>query len=48
MTAEEYAKGTEGQMSIMERDLTWCDVFYRAAVEATKDKIVLITRYPIN
>lgn len=30
------------------RDLTWCDVFYMAAVEATKNMMILITRYPIE
>lgn len=30
------------------RDLTWCDIFYMCAVEATKDKMILITRYPIE
>ena len=48
MTEEEYAKHDPGQLPIMERDLTWCDVLYMAAVEATKDKHVLITRYPIK
>lgn len=48
MTAEEFAKSDIGKLPIMERDLTWCDVLYQAAVEATIDKHVLITRYPIN
>ena len=30
------------------RDLTWCDVFYMAAVEATRDKMITITRFPIE
>lgn len=30
------------------RTLTWCDIFYMAAVEATKDKCILITRYPME
>lgn len=30
------------------RPLTWTDVFYMAAVEATADKCILITRYPID
>lgn len=30
------------------RDLTWCDVFYMAAVEATRNKMCLITRFPIE
>ena len=33
---------------IANRRLTWCDVFYMAAVEATLDKQVLITRFPID
>ena len=33
---------------IFNRRLTWCDVFYMAAVEACKDKVILITRYPIE
>ena len=31
-----------------DRYLTWCDVFYMAAVEATQDKMIIITRYPIE
>ena len=30
------------------RDLTWCDVFFMAAVEATRNMMILITRYPIE
>ena len=30
------------------RYMTWCDVFYMATVEATKDKHIMVTRYPIN
>ena len=47
-TAEEYAKSDIGKFPIMERDLTWCDILYQAAVEVTKDKHILITRYPID
>ena len=32
----------------LSRKLTWYDVFYIAAVEATKNKQILITRFPIN
>ena len=35
-------------MPIVERDLTWLDVIYQAAVEVTKDRHVLITRYPMK
>ena len=33
---------------LIERRLTWCDVFYMAAVEASRDKQILITRFPID
>lgn len=33
---------------LIDRPLTWCDLFYRAACEVTKDKMVLITRFPID
>lgn len=33
---------------INERPLTWCDLIYRAAIEITKDKLTLITRFPID
>ena len=31
-----------------ERSLTWCDVIYMACEEAVKDRMILITRYPID
>lgn len=34
--------------TIGNRKITWCDIFYMAAVEATADKTILITRYPID
>lgn len=49
VTAEQYAKSSSiDKLPIMERDLTWCDILYQAVVEATKDKHILITRYPID
>ena len=33
---------------IMDRPLTWCDLFYQAAVDITKDKMTLITRFPMD
>jgi len=33
---------------VMERYMTWCDLMYMAAVEVTKDKCVLVTRFPID
>lgn len=32
----------------IDRVITWCDIFYMAAVEATRDKCILVTRYPID
>ena len=34
--------------SLVNRRLTWCDVFFIATVEACKDKQVLITRFPVD
>jgi len=39
---------TENPESILNRRMTWCDIFYQAAVEATKNKHVLITRFPVD
>lgn len=33
---------------LLNRRLTWCDVFYMACVEAVQDKHILITRFPID
>ena len=30
------------------RPITWCDLFYMAACDVTEDKMVLITRFPID
>ena len=49
ITAEQYANGdTAGESSLIDRKLTWCDVFFMAACEATKDKAVTITRFPVD
>lgn len=34
--------------SVLRRRLTWCDLFYMAAVECSEGKHVLLTRYPID
>lgn len=47
-TKEDFAKGIGLTNHPFSRKLTWCDVFYIAAVEATRDKHILITRYPID
>lgn len=33
---------------LIERPMTWCDLFYLAACEMTADKMCLITRFPID
>ena len=48
MSYEEYMSSDVGKLPIMERQLCWVDVLYQAAVEAVKDKHILITRYPIK
>ena len=56
-TKEKYymqfkGRGTVGKSNnpetIYNRRLTWCDVFFIACSEATKDKHILITRFPID
>ena len=42
------AKLSNNPEAIYHRRLTWCDIFFMAAVESTKDKHVLITRFPID
>lgn len=39
---------SEGLLPVSSRSMTWCDLFYIAAVDVTRDKAVLITRYPID
>lgn len=49
ITPEQYQRGeTEGESSLINRRLTWCDILYIVTCEAVADKCVLITRYPIN
>ena len=48
ITEDEYNKGKRESETMVERDLTWMDVLYIAACEATEDKMVLITRYPVS
>ena len=38
----------ENPESVYNRPLTWVDVFYMAACEACKDKVALVTRYPMD
>ena len=47
-TPEEYKEGSIGKTSMINRDITWCDILFMAASEVVKDKHVLVTRYPID
>lgn len=49
VTGEAVAKQEAmGESSLINRRLTWCDIFYMAATEAMKDKYILVTRFPID
>ena len=49
ITPEQYQRGeVEGESSLINRKLTWCDILYMATCESVSDKCVLITRYPIE
>lgn len=48
ITEDEYKSGVRETGSIIDRHLTWVDVLYQAAVEATEDKNIMITRYPVS
>ena len=43
-----YKKDNPVNDSIYNRRLTWCDIFFMAATEAVKDKMAIITRYPVK
>lgn len=47
-TYRDYIKDKPmSESNIKSRACTWCDIFYQAAVDATDDKMVSISRYPI-
>ncbi len=50
VSKEEYekTKGVGEPGTLIQRHMTWCDLFYMAAVEVTQNRCVLITRYPID
>lgn len=48
ITEDEYINGKRETGSIMDRPMTWVDILFRAAVEVTKDKMCIISRYPID
>lgn len=43
-----FYKEPDGKALQKERPLTWCDVIYMACEESVKDRMILITRYPID
>lgn len=45
---EKLKAGVMDQMPIADRRLTWCDVFYIAAMQFAESKVTLLTRYPID
>lgn len=53
MTEQEFADMNKEDKdpkntNVIDRDFTWCDALYMAAVEAAKNKAILITRYPVD
>jgi len=50
MSRKEYEENREAgtNLPILDRFLTWCDIFYMAATDVTKDKHVIVVRYPID
>lgn len=43
-----YQSSSNHMEAIYHRQLTWLDVLYMAAVEATENRMVLITRFPVT
>ena len=43
-----FTKPSNNPESIYHRRMTWCDIFFIGAIEATKNKSILITRFPID
>lgn len=48
ITEEEYKNGITENNNMIDRQITWVDILYIAAVEATQDKMAMISRYPID
>nr|DAK39019.1 MAG TPA: RNA polymerase I subunit [Caudoviricetes sp.] len=48
-TGRKLMKGTSDELaSIINRPMTWTDIFYMAAVDSCQDKHVMVTRYPVS
>jgi len=43
-----YDENDPAEGSSLERDATWCDILYQAAVDVTENKMVYVTRYPLT
>ena len=48
ITEEEYANGKRESEMFIERDITWLDILFMAAVESFNDRMIVITRYPMD
>ena len=48
ITSNEYSNGIRENSKMIERDMTWCDLLYMTAVDVSQDKMVMVTRYPID
>ena len=47
-TINQTTHNPEPKPELCTRRLTWCDLFFMAAVEMSQDKVALITRYPMD
>lgn len=46
---DEYIENQDySSYPLIQRPLTWCDLFYMAACDVVQDKMILITRFPID
>lgn len=48
ISEEEYKNGVSENNHMIDRPITWMDIFYICAVAATEDKMAIISRYPID
>ncbi len=48
ISEEDYKNGKRENEKMIERPITWVDIFYICAVAATEDKMCMISRYPID
>ena len=48
ISEEEYINGKRESEVVIERHMTWLDLLYRAAIDIFEDRMVMITRYPMD